>query len=348
MSNKNYQKNLGVTLMEVLLVLVIAGSLLVFMMRYMQQRADELRRTHVTLQIQQILNAGLTFYVANNRWPANIAELQDQSYLPNRLVALVNPWANGFEVTSGPSSGMLYVYTNVNSSLNASAVAGRLPIAYLSDSKSIDYRSCIVKPLPAKCTFVVASVNLPPQNLNNAPAVTFANIYHNGACVPVPDCPVDSKGNTMVPQIIVAPVSVNGVNEHPARQAGGGAKCIVDANGHNVCDNLNAYPIYSYTAFAKGPALLNTSFQTMIGCDGSQHACDTDYKDGTPILAITPGKQYWRVCLFISTEKGRVDPVYGSMPYGNGWGLASGSVVALTRCQPKNEDSGSGFYVWSP
>ena len=36
---------------------------------------------------------------------------------------------------------------------------------------------------------VVAAVNIPGQNLNNAGAVTFAGLYYHGGCVPVPQCP---------------------------------------------------------------------------------------------------------------------------------------------------------------
>ena len=60
-------------------------------------------------------------------------------------------------------------------------IAGELPVAYVSDKYGDPYVSGNV--------YVTAQVTTPGQNLNNARSVNFVGIYHNGACVPVPNCP---------------------------------------------------------------------------------------------------------------------------------------------------------------
>ena len=61
----------GVTLIEILLVLVIIASIIVVAGRYFQQKAETMRIDRTALQMQYILSAGLAYYVANGTWPGN-------------------------------------------------------------------------------------------------------------------------------------------------------------------------------------------------------------------------------------------------------------------------------------
>lgn len=330
----------GFTLIEMLLVLVIAGMILYLMIGYVQQRSLSSRIDRASIQMQQILNAGLAYYVVNGSWPPTLNCLKGLggsnctgtvAYLPTTIKS---PWGQDYEVSAPMVSGrpvLFYVYTPITSagittgtaSATAQTIAGKLPLSYTSSSMSL-FGS---PPSPSTaCTasttncFVVSSVNIPGQNLNNAPAVNYAGLYKHGGCVPVPSCPVDSRGNTMTPQIMVVPVSVSGIN---------------DPNSNNV------YPISSFTAYAVGPDTDANLSACQYG--GTKVSCD-------PQNAVSNAR-YWRVCLQVMTDKGLVSQTNlggynsNSYPY-YPWG-GNVTLMAITRCAITNEPSGSGFNVFS-
>src|SRR5687768_2200405 len=66
------QKTKGFTLLEMLLVLAISSSLVVLLLNYTTQKSDEMRRDKTVLQIQQILNAALSYYVNTSTWPVKV------------------------------------------------------------------------------------------------------------------------------------------------------------------------------------------------------------------------------------------------------------------------------------
>lgn len=308
------QKLKGFTLIEILLVLVIVGIILVAGANYVQQRALQMRMDRTSMQMQQILNAGLSYYVANGQWPADLPTLQG-TYLPPSTVALNNPWGQTYSIASSTTSPqLLYVYTSINvvsskgAYAAANSIAGTLPLAYTSNDSAGTPPSAGSPCTTSDTTcYVVAAVNIPGQNLNNASAVNFAGLYHNGACVPVPDCPVDKSGTTMTPEIIVAPVQVTGASD------------TTDVN--------NIYPISSFTAFAIGPASAPTECSAGEGaptCTGG-----------------SPSNQFWRVCLQVNTENGILNHTLTTT--GNStWGQQQ-TVMAITRCSITNEPSGDPF-----
>jgi prepilin-type N-terminal cleavage/methylation domain-containing protein len=307
-------KEKGFTLIELLLVMVIISIIIYASIGYIQQKLQQMRIDRTSTQMQQILNAGLAYYVANGSWPTALTDLQG-TYLPPSSVKLVNPWGNSYQISS--TAQLFYVWTQTttvttsSASAAANVIAGTLPLAYTSPTAGTP------PPAGTSCTtqnscYVVASVNIPGQNLNNARAVNFAGLYHHGACVPVPSCPVDANGNTMSPQIFVVPVSVSGLN---------------DTNSGSPA-NQNVYPISSFTAYATSPA---TNPNACTG--GTQVSC-------SPINPVA-GATYWRVCLQVVTEKGTV-----SSNTSANWGQYV-TLMAITRCAISNEPSGSGFTVYS-
>lgn len=316
---KIMRKLSGVTLLEILLVLVIASAIMLMTITISQQKLDEARRTRVTYQMQQILNAGLSFYLANNRWPNNVGQLQPD-YVPSAFAT--SPYAEHF-VLIGGAEGLpaLYIITNVRTTATAQVVAGSLPFGFVTDETGASLSppgqgGCAPEEgaLPATCTYVVSSVNIPGQNLNNATAINRAGLYRSGACVPTPVCPLA----TMTPEIIVVPAQVNGIFEDPGSTG-----------------PVKMYPLSSFTAFAKGP---NASASVPFCSSIQTGACES----GNPGAPLPANQQYWRVCLEVQTEKGKVVPTDAN------WGRQVGTILAVTRCAIQGEAAeSSSFNVWS-
>jgi len=320
-------KQQGVTLIEILLVLVVVSMMIWAGVNYMQQRTLQTRTDKTATQMQQILNASLAYYLANqSAWPPSLKCLQGQSgcaaaYLPP---SLTTPFATTYTVTSNPR--LFFVSLPVTSATAsgsaagvANTIAGLLPLSYTT---SVNGTAATPPPAPgsggAACKvtdttcYVVASINVPGQALNTAQAVNFAGLYHHGGCVPVPTCPVDANGVQMSPNVVIVPVSVSGVNDPGSNQV---------------------YPISSFTASATGPAA------NPPGCPPNNQvvACGA---------AIAPASgQYWRACLDITTERGDValtNPAVGVQAWGG-----QVTLMAITRCSPSGEPSGSPDTVYS-
>lgn len=329
---------IGFTLIEMLLVLVIASMIIYLAIGYIQQKTLTTRIDITTLQMQQVLNAGLSYYISNSNWPASVTCLQGTGvgcsvqYLPSNLVS---PWGNNYLLVTPSTKPLLYVYTQITSATAsgsaaavANTIAGKLPLAYTTSATPNPPTAGAPCTNTSTTCYVVASVNIPGQNLNNATAVNFAGLYSHGGCVPVPQCPVDANGNTMTPEVVIVPVSVSGLN---------------DPNSANV------YPISSFTAYAKGPPAANPPGPP--ACDnGTQIACQ-------PVNAPTTyTPTYWRACLQVVTEKGDVSqtntvanggtPSVGPPPTTFPWG-GNVTLMAITRCAVKNEPSGSPLTVFS-
>jgi prepilin-type N-terminal cleavage/methylation domain-containing protein len=330
MQNSKHKREVGFTLIEILLVLVVVSMMIYGALLFYQQRTLQSHIDRTAAQMQQILNAALSYYLLNGAWPANIACLQGQgdptlckiAFLP---AALVSPWGGvAYQTVASTDGALYYVYTTVSTVTAGSApaiaesIAGSLPISYTSSdpgsATTPPNQTTVCKPTMTSCT-VAASVNIPGNNLNNARAINFAGLYRNGGCVPVPQCPVDyQSGYQMTPQIFVVPISVSGFN---------------DSSG----STQNVYPISSFTAYATGPALA-----------ASVPSCTNKSSTGSTscgaISNANPTQQYWRACLQIVTEKGVLDT--SSRP---DWGDQV-TVLAVTRCAVSNENAGSPFTVY--
>ena len=331
------RQNVGFTLLEMLLVLVIVAALLVIGMNYMQQKATAMRIDRTALQMQQILNAGLAYYVSNGKWPCDpgqygdtncsLDRLKADNYLPN--TSILSPWGQvismGVASAGSPSpTGQLanfYVYTKIpainSSAVIANVIAGRLPMAYTTRA---------VTAMPPATTpacssgincYVVTSVTIPGQNLNNASAINFAGIYNHGGCVPVPSCPASTT-----PQIMVAPASVSGFGTSATAPT-------ADAfTGTPPNATPNVYPISSFTAYATGP-------------DAAPPSCD----NYVPACGGTPSGLYWRVCAKIVTEKGTSNLTLLLSASNK---LADGiTLIAFTRCAITGEPAGSTYKVFT-
>lgn len=338
MISQSHKRMTGFTLIEMLLVMVIVSALIYMGITYMQQRTYQTSVDKASLQMQQILNAALSYYVNNNAWPKQtstgnsdgLACLQATEasgctvpYLTSTLVSPLNisyeTWLN-----PPPNSNLFYAIatvTGANATSTAQVIAGTLPLAFTTNDKANTNSPCVIGD---KVCYVYAAVNVPGQNLNNAGAVTFAGIYSNGGCVPEPKCPVDKNGYQMKPSIMVVPVAVNGINDAPTN-------CVNDGTTSG-CDNINVYPISSFTAYATPSAAIPNNC-----AGGGVKACEATAAGGT-----LPAGNYWRVCLATTTQKGLVTPNT------NAWGQLAGSVMAITRCSINNEGSTtSNINVWS-
>jgi prepilin-type N-terminal cleavage/methylation domain-containing protein len=344
-------KEQGFTLLEMLLVLVIISSIVIMGLNYTLQKSAELRRDKATLQYQQILNAGLAYYLSESKWPT-LEDLQvaPGGYLPN--IPLINPWGYPYEVaeiTPKKEGGTLfYVYSqvpakNATDLAQANALAGRLPMAFTTMSDPPDPTVlCVAKgeaegktepePEPeSEACYLAASVSVPGQNLNNARSINFSNLYHHGGCVPAPECPAN-----MTPTIMVVPTSVSGVNDR---------------------DSVVTYPISSFTAYAYGkangtatpdssPAQSDQVAECLIpGAIPNARTCQSTIYTNIPPKATD---KFWRVCLRIITSKGDVSET-NPEKYDASWGKYV-SLLAVTYCEPGSPPSkkvGSDFKVYS-
>jgi prepilin-type N-terminal cleavage/methylation domain-containing protein len=188
---KTVSKQIGFTLIEMMMVLVIMSTIIIMIAQYTVIKTDEVRRENAAIQIQQILNASLSYYVNNGKWPASLAALTTALYLPPTLHS---PYVNKlYTITSSTTTGVLTVSLTVEKKADANILAGMVPLGYTSGTGLLT---------------VNAQVNIPGQNLNNARSVNYAGIFHPGACVPTPTCP----GTGMTPEIFVATASVMGDN----------------------------------------------------------------------------------------------------------------------------------------
>lgn len=318
MNMKTQKKVAGFTLIEILLVLVI-GSMLIFMgLNYVQLRSLSQRQDITALQMQQILNAGLAYYVSNGRWPTNLAQLVSSGYLPTTPRS---PWGTTYVVAPSSNNFLLYVWTSVTAAggsttgsarASANLIAGQLPLGYASRTNGTPPTSGQACTAASTTCYVVGSVNTPGQNLNNATAINFAGVYSHGGCVPVPTCPPSPTGTTMQPQVYIVPVSLSGAND--------------------TGSSSNVYPISSFTAYATG------------GTSASPPACTTGISNSLPtsppcgtVTGSPASGRYWRACVQIVTTKGDVRTTRTDR-----WGNIV-KLGAFTRCGITNEPSGSNY-----
>ncbi len=299
----------GFTLIEMMLVLVIMSTIVVMISNYTVLKTGQVRRDRAALQMQQILNAGLAYYINNSMWPGwvtassscptALATLQGANYLPSNMKS---PYINNqtYTITCDPNSGVFYVAVTTENQADANILAGMVPLGSTSGLT------------------VTAQVNIPGQNLNNARSVNFVGVYRNGGCVPVPTCP-GSAPQAMVAEIFVA------------------ATQVVGTYGLNPSGSTpTVYPITNFTAYPVGPAPI----ASVPNCfDAGTTSC-------APYVTGTPTTNYWRVCLDVGTQAGDANN-YSGATGANSWGQWQ-SIMAVTRCSPANESPGSTTKVWLP
>lgn len=363
MNNRNKIK--GVTLIEILLVLVIITSILMMSITYLTTKTDEQKREKAVMLMQRTLTAALAYYVDYSMWPGcgtagckldgitgwnNLnPTLQDVGYLPKMYITTPYYSSNPldtyiyYQLPTQPALSNFYVCITVpaspTSTITAQAIAAALPMGFTtSDLTDACGAALAVNPTPcnmptsgnsARACRVVASVTIPGQNLNNARSLNFAGVYHNGACVPAPTCPL-----TMTPSIFVAPVSVSG-------------------NDGSTGSQTAVFPVSSFTAFVVPQGSITPPGPGAPVNPANMPVCTSVLSSGSPTIqpcsagsagAIDPNGLYWRVCLDVVTENTRIS--YANNP---NWNANSGSVMAVTRCVPSvptAEPSGSSFDVF--
>jgi type II secretory pathway pseudopilin PulG len=342
----------GFTLIEMLLIMVILSMMLFLIIRYKDQQMKAERIERTVSQIQHIINASLTYYINLNKWPlgtttwSSLSVLQNSGYLANNPYN--NPWAPVLDTATYPASyslgsdslqKQLYIITYIGSGstagTNARVIAGKLPLAQACKTFTLGSTNAC-----AACTtaaadpcYVVASIGVPVQSLNNAMTVNYVGIVHSGACVKAPTCLP-----TMEPVITVVPSAIAGITDAPT-----GSNC--NANNIQNC-STTTYPITGYIAYATdmvGP-LTQGAFVQPKAC-GSTTATPNCTLDNTNNITATEGDRYWRVCVGVDTSNGRVSPSGANT---NPWGQLSGTMMVFTRCAPKNENlnKNAGFSVY--
>jgi prepilin-type N-terminal cleavage/methylation domain-containing protein len=316
----------GFTLIEMMLVLVIASSLMVMALNFSQQKMDQLRRERTAIQMQALLNAAASYYVVNNAWPT-ITQLNTAGFIPS--VTYKSGWGDAISVGTGTNGSTFYTavtfakQTVAKNTANALIVAGMLPLGTVSGTNN---------------TTATGYVNVPGQNLNNAMAVNFGAIYFSGACVPAPTCPTGMK-----PTIMVVPVSATGVVGNPT---------CTSTTDPTTCSSVPTAALTSFTAFYRGASLTDdtpvsgttpSTYPAPADCEvtpsGSvaNHTASCEFGSNTWVT----GQAYWRVCLAVATGSGISYPTStDSNAYNEG--KLTGSILAITRCQPTNGDVPAG------
>lgn len=334
----------GFTLLEILLVIVIMTSIVLMIIGFVTQKADELRRDRAAMQIQMIENAALAYYVANSAWPVasdgscdgiinhDLSILRSSGYL-NVPVPTKNPWGLPIYIgcnissTTGTPIGFI-VWSTTPNTPEGLALAGRLPFGTFTG-------------IPANAA--TSYVPVPGQNLNNARSVNFAGIYASGACVPAPVCPTG-----MNPSILVVPVQVNGANVVYDSQCG-------STTDPRFCSNVPLYPVSSFVAYARGGDTTGApTASDPLDCERTINPAMT-YPCQFGSNPNPPGTKNWRVCLSVVTQAGVAYPNnnagQGTAANQFAQGRLIGSVLAITRCVPnqgKETPAGSDFSVFTP
>lgn len=337
----------GFTLLEMLLVSVIAMAMLGLLINYTTQTADEMRRNKTVIDMQQILNAASAYYNQYGKWPtytssqsctdwdhyngdnsdAGEAVLQKSGFLPK--VVMKGAGGNIYYSRITGSGNFVVVTalgTSSKAAANAQVIAGQLPSGTIGGDGDIQPNSApscnIGSTSLATCSgencYAVSQIPPPGQNLNNARSVNFSALYHSGQCVPVPTCPTG-----MTPQIFVVPTQVSG-----------------NYQSTNIANNTEVSPITSYAAYAIPYAALGTEPGY---CNNTPQVSQAKCTNTSNVTGSAIG--YWRVCLSITTQTGLVNP--GAWPDIERMGI----ILAITRCVPGTtstsfEPTGSQFNVY--
>lgn len=357
---------IGFTLIEMILVMVIISVILIMLAHYYQQRAITTRVNRTVYELQAILNAGLGFYMQNSGWPPPAVDATNSiaclygseaspcnvAYLPKSLsssafgspylMSWYSPWScpqavNGTNTTCT----VFYVFTEINAGeltyAVSNSIVGKFPLAYTVDASNGKIvigngnppsQGPTCNAASTSC-YVVAMENIPGQSMNSAQSVKFAGVYHHGACVPVPVCPLN-----MTPQIMVSPISVSGFNT---------------ANGSGAPTDVYAISSFSAIALADNANKGNLD-NTPSACpivtpngtvtDPKSPSCTSNNSGPTP-----PSNAYWRVCLQVVTEQGNVASTYtnaGTNFPAVPWGEYV-TLMAVTRCAAQGAAAGSDY-----
>lgn len=144
----------GFSLIELCIALailaILAGSITSVFIKRIQIKAGE--KTAVEMSIIQ--QAALSYFVANNAWPASITVLQNAGYLNSAWVAN-NPWQNPYNISSAENSftvstGVPQEWTNLvardlpTSSISGATVSSAVPAPGSAQNESLPIGSIVI------------------------------------------------------------------------------------------------------------------------------------------------------------------------------------------------------------
>lgn len=279
----------GFTLLAVMLITTVLTILFVLSLGYSTQKNQQAQIDRVTIQMQEILNAGVVYYLRTGSWPVTDPTTLNSSsvletpnaYVPANTVSPWGPYYLGISTAQNYFTVSLILPTSVvNPALLAQTIAGRLPMSLTCIAISSSTAPCST---PAACTAgsnceITAQVSPPGMDLSHAESANFTGIYHSGACVPAPACPPGTSAS-----IYVIPVSVSGTNDAPT--------CTGNSGNNAANCTFTAYPLTSYTAY-NSPLTTITQQQvctTIPGTPGTPAIQGTTYPAHADCSSIQAG-----------------------------------------------------------
>jgi len=168
------KKITGFTLLESLLVVVIVAAIATFGFATFRHLSEDFKVNRTVLQIQQLLQAGSTYYVNNNCWP-NANECKQPvsdftAYIP--IATAQNPWGNSYRYQETLDALKFQVLANGIPNLLANRIVNRLPNAIVQNctAKNCSILAEIPIPAPAasspETNFLIRAINSSVVNLS--------------------------------------------------------------------------------------------------------------------------------------------------------------------------------------
>lgn len=347
----------GFTLVGILLILVIISAVFYGMISYYQQKSMQNAIDRSALQMQQILNAALSYYVSNGYWPgmgvndvgvvsalqclygssSNPPDCQSQ-YLPSNLVN--SPWGEPYNAQSNSSGSLFSVWVTIS----PASQAGQTFAQFQWIPFAVAYNLASTLPLGYMTSETSGNPPAPPAVALGSQPTDFCSWGQPCTVVSSINIPGQNLNNATavnfaglyhhggcVP-VPTCPFDANGFQTVPEIMV-----MPVSVPGQNFYGNNNVYPLTSFTAYAmpKGnpPPNCKSAPATPVSCAPL---------NGPP----APSGQYWRACMDVVTEMGDVGVTNKAPKNGVPWG-ANQVLLAITRCAVPAEPAGSPFTVYS-
>lgn len=120
-----YKTNIkGFTLIEILFVIAILSVLASLGLSVLQQRAQQLKVERTALQMQQILQAGMSYKSDKSAWPTSITQTDFVPYLP--VNSSSNPWGYAYSCGKAANREVFQVKVQVPGSASNTKIADQI------------------------------------------------------------------------------------------------------------------------------------------------------------------------------------------------------------------------------
>ena len=356
----------GFTLIEMLLVLVIISAILMTGIRYYQQKLLQDKIDKTALEMQQILTAAMTFYVAKGVWPQGTTSAEILTCLAGGTAgAAINamctlpllpsatprsPWFNGaglqnYQVARGATAATdpkFYVYVRLPTAqypkglntLYANIIANKMPLGYSSN----DPAAGNAPPISNQTTNACASTPTPSPMCSAV------------ASVMPPGSSLSNAGNVAYAGVykhggcIPAPVCPTDPTTGTPLRARVFVVPVSITGLYRATDSgtQNAYPITSFTAYVtpnpNTPGMpMNDPVAVPPWCNWGKAVVPDCFQPGE-----TQAAKYWRACVDIQTQQGSAS---ANITGQDDWGKYV-YVAAFTRCELPNEPKGSRINLY--